>query len=301
MTRQILRRPAVWVLLAVAVLAALGLVYLRYGISGSKFPRIVDTAESRISIAYCGDNNPQRTLDLYQPQTTSARAPLVVFVHGGGWRYGHKNSPLLNLYGSDFINRGIAVADIAYRLNPPSPYPDENIDVACALNYLTAHATELELDIEKMVLFGDSAGGQLAAFAGLNIPFEGYDYEAPLGIIDLYGVSDFTRIINGKKPDLNARFYLGSRYNQLAKEASPTNYAAKSAPRFLFIHGNKDKVVPISQSLDFYRQLSAYGVDAEFVTIDGAGHAFNGLDLPPERYKQMRDSIDTFIKETLGR
>jgi acetyl esterase/lipase len=126
------------------------------------------------------------------------------------------------------------------------------------------------------LFFGDSAGGQLAAFAALNIPYNNYDYEAPVGVIDFYGVSDFSKIVGGTNPDLNA-------------------------PRFLFIHGTKDTVVPILQSRILYDQLTKVGIDAEYITVQGAGHGFNGPELPNVEYKKIVDNIDAFLKETIGK
>ncbi len=258
---------------------------------------VADTVEN---IHYCNDKNPVRTLDFLRPKDTGAKAlPLVVYIHGGGWRGGSQNGRLINNYGKQFLQKGIAVATIGYRTNSSSPFPDQNQDIACALEYLDDHADTLHINPRKVVYFGDSAGGQLAAFAALNIPYAGRDYEAPVGVIDFYGVSDFSKIVDGAHPDLNARRYLGSRYNKLAREASPTSYITKKAPRFLFVHGTRDTVVPISQSLLFYDQLTTTGIDAEYLAVDGAKHAFNGPELPPETYKKITTIVSSFLKETI--
>jgi acetyl esterase/lipase len=166
------------------------------------------------------------------------------------------------------LQKGIAVATIGYRLNSSSPFPDQNRDISCALEYLDDHADTLHINPRKVVYFGDSAGGQLAAFAALNIPYDGHDYEAPVGVIDFYGVSDFSRIVDGAHPDL-------------------------------FVHGTRDTVIPISQSLSFYNQLTAVGIDAEYLTVNGAKHAFNGPGLLPETYKKITTTVDSFLKETI--
>jgi acetyl esterase/lipase len=263
---------------------------------------ISDVSTVLPGIQYCNSKNPSLSLNLYYPKgEVTSKLPLVVYIHGGGWFRGDESGPLLEVYGTRFIKKGIAVASIDYRLDTKSPFPDQNNDVACALDYLNTNAERLHLDEKKVLYFGDSAGGQLAAFAALNVPFNEYDYEAPVGVIDFYGVSHFSTIVNGAHPDLNARRYLGSKYNSVADLASPTTYVTKHAPRFIFFHGTKDTVVPISQSKTLYDLLIAAGVDSEYVAIDGARHAFIGPELSAAQYKKIQDSLDTFLLETINR
>jgi acetyl esterase/lipase len=262
-----------------------------------------DLASITTNIHYCDTANSAQTLDLYRPKNLDANSalPLIIYIHGGGWRRGDKHNSLLTYYAPTFIKKGIAIASINYRLNPQTPYPDQNNDVACALTYIDSNAGRLHIDTKHTLYFGDSAGGQLAAFAALNIPYKNYDYEAPVGVIDFYGVSDFSTIIVGSHPDLNARRYVGSRYNKVTNTASPTTYVTKKAPRFLFIHGTKDRVVPLAQSKALYDQLTKEGIDAEYVTVPGVGHGFIGPELLPTAYKSILDNIVAFLKETINR
>ena len=262
---------------------------------------IFDLSDVRHNIHYCNTNDQSQTLDFYRPKHHDAEMlPVVVYIHGGGWRSGSNiNSLIMKTYGPYFLKKNIAVASINYRLNSKYPYPDQNDDVACALTYLSENEDELKINAEKAIFFGDSAGGQLAAFAGLNIPYKDYDYDAPTGVIDFYGVSDFSKIVVGAHPDFNARRYLGSKYNNVASTASPTSYVTKKAPKFLFIHGDKDTVVPISQSKSLFDLLTSSGIDAEYVTVPGAGHAFIGPELPVDQYKLIQDSMNSFLLETI--
>ncbi len=257
-------------------------------------------ANTQKNIHYCNSNNPSQTLDLYRPKGKEGDVlPLLVYIHGGGWRSGSKNNKIISTYAPFFIKHGIAVASVDYRLSSPNPYPDQNNDVACALTYLSEHADRLKINADKSIFFGESAGGQLAAFAALNIPYKNYDYEAPIGVIDFYGVSDFSKIVEGARPDFNARRYLGSKYNQVVTPASPTTYVTKKAPQFLFIHGVEDRIVPISQSKGFYDLLVNSGIDAEYVAIPGAKHGFTGPELSVSNYKTIQDSLASFLQETI--
>lgn len=291
------------VILIVVIVSSLGATYwYLFRVPAEHATKLSDLASVESDIHYCNTSNPGQTLDLYRPKDVAdAILPLVAYVHGGGWRHGDKNNSLLKTYAPLFIQKNVAVASINYRLNPGAPYPDQNNDVACALTYLDTNAERLHIDTKRILYFGDSAGGQLAAFAALAIPYKGYNYEAPVGVIDLYGVSDFSTIIDGVRPDLNARRYVGSKYNKITNMASPTMYVTKKAPRFLFIHGTKDKVVPSSQSKVLFDQLVKEGIDAEYVTISGAGHGFVGPELAGDAYKKIQDNMATFLRETIGK
>jgi acetyl esterase/lipase len=288
-------------LIAVLVLIIGGFSWISYK-GFFKPEKLRDLATITTNIPYCNTPSPAQTLDLYRPKNLgNDNLPLVVYIHGGGWRSGDKNGPLIATYAPTFIKKGVAVASIGYRLHSKTPYPDQNDDIACALTYLDTNATSLHIDTKKIIYFGESAGGQLAAFAALNIPYKNYDYEAPIGVIDFYGVSDFSKIIDGAHPDLNARRYLGSKYNKVTNSASPSAYVTKKAPRFLFVHGTDDKIVPLSQSKMLYDQLIKVGIDAEYVTVSGAKHGFIGPELSPPNSKVIQDNINLFLQETINR
>jgi acetyl esterase/lipase len=288
-----------YIILGAVVLIVFGWV-VKNNLSRAETLQTLTNAQK--DIHYCNSKDPSQTLDLYRPKGKEEDSlPLFVYVHGGGWRSGSKSNKLISTYGALFIKHGIAVASIDYRLTSSNPYPDQNNDVACALTYLNEHADSLKINTDKSVFFGESAGGQLAAFAALNIPYKNYDYEAPIGVIDLYGVSDFSKIVEGTHPDFNARRYLGSKYNQVATPASPTAYVTKKAPQFLFLHGTSDRIVPISQSKGLYDLLVKSGIDAEYIAIPGAKHGFIGPELPPNDYKTIQDSLTSFLQETIQR
>lgn len=252
-------------------------------------------------IPYCDSTDEYRTFDFYRPKNKpNETIPLLVYIHGGGWRSGDKRNPLISTYGPLFIEQGMAVASINYRLHTDTPYPDQNYDVACALDYLSEYAEKFNIDTERTVYFGESAGGQLAAFAALNIPYTDYDYDAPVGVIDFYGVSDFSKVIEGAHPDFNARRYLGSKYNLVAGSASPTTYVTKHAPRFLFVHGTADTIVSLSQSKILYDLLVKAGIEAQLLPISGAKHGFTGPELPPRSYTAIRDHMNSFIRKVLN-
>ncbi len=257
---------------------------------------------ARENVYYCGTDNPQQTLDLYRPHGHDQEAlPLLVYIHGGGWRGGTKQNGMIDSYGPLFLKHTMAVASLSYRLNPAHPYSGQNDDIACALNYLDRNANKLHIDPSKMIFFGESAGGQLASFAALNVPYKDYDYDAPIGVIDFYGVTDFSTILTGKHPDYNARRYLGRDYLQVAPVASPISYVSTHAPRFLIVHGKIDRIVPVAQSKLLYSQLIKAGNKATYVELPYAPHGFIGPEISPAEYKTVLDNLNLFLAEVVGR
>jgi len=253
------------------------------------------------NIPYCNTTSTYQMLDTYRPKKLGAQVlPVVVYIHGGGWSSGNKHNALISYYAKFFAARGIMTISVAYHLAGTNSYPVQNKDVACALEYINAHGNNLHIDPAKSVFFGDSAGGNLAAFAALNPQYGGYRYATPRGVIDFYGVSDFSKIIGGTHPDLNARRYLGPQYAKIAAQASPVKYVTAQSPRFLFVHGTEDKIVPIAQSQELYDALQVAKTDSTYLAIQGAHHGFIGPELGSQKNQMIQDAIDAFLHETLA-
>jgi acetyl esterase/lipase len=111
-------------------------------------------------------------LDLYRPASTSTPHPLVIYVHGGGWQSGHTrhSGAFENWPGvlASIAARGYVVASVEYRLSGEAPFPAAIQDVKAAIRWLRTHATEFGIDKQRAVIWGGSAGGQLAALAGTS-------------------------------------------------------------------------------------------------------------------------------------
>jgi acetyl esterase/lipase len=112
------------------------------------------------------------TLDLYRPASISTARPLVIYVHGGGWQSGHtrhsgafENWPQVL---ASIAARGYVVASLEYRLSGEAPFPAAIQDVKAAIRWLRTHAAEFGIDKRRAVIWGGSAGGQLAALAGTS-------------------------------------------------------------------------------------------------------------------------------------
>lgn len=129
-------------------------------------------------------------LDVYRPQAAGdAVLPVIVSVHGGGWVYGDKD--LYQYYCMDLARRGFAVVNFSYRLAPEDPFPAAVEDVNAAFTWTADHAGDYHMDMERLFVVGDSAGGQLACqyIAMLTDPAFGKMYDFPLPDIRVRGAA----------------------------------------------------------------------------------------------------------------
>jgi acetyl esterase/lipase len=211
-------------------------------------------------------------LDVYEPKGAGPH-PLVLWIHGGGWKYGDKG---WMLYLRRLTRYGYAVASVEYRLSGRAKYPAQYEDCRDALHFLERHEREYQIDGCHVFLAGASAGGHLAALLGLK---ETRAHVA--GVVAMYPATD----LNGFENQGATRGYLPevlggsvSVKRALAIEGSPVTYVSGEAPPFLFIHGDQDRLVPLDQSQRLHRKLRAAGVESTLTVVPGAGHGFGLTD-----------------------
>jgi acetyl esterase/lipase len=234
-------------------------------------------------ISYVTGAGRSRSLDLYLPDVRTNPRPLMIWIHGGGWRSGDKSAPP----GLGILTRGYVVASINYRLSSEAPFPAQIFDCKAAVRFLRFHARDYGISPDRIGVWGDSAGGQLASLLGTTNGCR--EYEGTEGVIgpssnvqavcDWFGPSDFQAADDWTGPGGTAVNLLfgGSVATQsrLARFASPADQIGKGplAP-FLIMHGNQDRYVPLHQSQEFYQRLTAAGAKVRFVIIPNAGHGY---------------------------
>jgi acetyl esterase/lipase len=149
-------------------------------------------------LIYASPGGTGLALDLYLPEKQTAQTPVIVFLHGGGWSGGTTTT------GPDFrrffAQDGFAMASIEYRLTPSVTFPSNAEDVRTAIRWLRTNADRYGLNPRKIGLWGTSAGGHLAAIAGLS-PAGMFEGEGNLDqssevqcVLDAYGPSSFDRM-----------------------------------------------------------------------------------------------------------
>ena len=238
-------------------------------------------------LPYIRNGSSQQRLDLILPASPSPgrpAAPLIIWVHGGGWENGsyHQN-PAQAMAG-----HGYAVASVGYRLSSQAKYPAQIEDCRAAIRWLRAHAGEYGLDPERFGGWGASAGGHLAALLGTAAGEKRFDVGENLDqssavrcVIDSFGPSDLLHWGDPPlpafldTPDSAVARLLGGRVRdhvELARLASPVNFVDSRSAPFLILHGERDPIVPVQQSAVLDAALRRAGVESTLVIIPGAGH-----------------------------
>ena len=221
-------------------------------------------------------------MDIYVPEDTDEKPPLIMWIHGGGWLEGMRGYVLQD----EQLKRAYAVADIEYRLSWQAPFPAQIVDCKDALAFLRENADTYGFDGSKICVSGDSAGGHLCALMGTSVgnsawEKQGKDYSVQ-AVIDLYGpVTVGAGIHEGEpySPQCAEAKLLDSpdsygKSKMLGAMANPITYIDGTQPPFLICHGNEDPVVPYKQSILLRNALEAAGVPVYFYTAFGGGHGF---------------------------
>lgn len=251
-------------------------------------------------------------LDVYVPEAASGPSPCVIWIHGGAWLFGSRQSPPdywpEGLVFQSAIDAGLAVASIDYRHSREASFPAQLHDAKSAVRYVRHFADELGIDPDRIGAWGESAGGHLAALLGLvdDPALEGSEgvtgpSSAVSPVVDFYGVSDvdtMPSIFDSLPPEI-VEVLLSSGGREHADPTavilansplppedarrllSPVNNVGSAPPPFLLVHGEEDTLVPISQSEQLLAALVAAGGDAELVRVAGGSHVFEGADPAP--------------------
>lgn len=253
---------------------------------------------ANLDVFYRDSTFPNCRMDIYFPSKTEKPVPIVIHLHGGGWNHGSKESQ--RGFGMFFRNK-MAVANVEYRMTGDALAPAAVEDVRAALIYLLHNAEELNIDPNKIILHGGSAGAHLALVAGYLQNNRVYDkgtkpYKPEiriLAVIDKYGPSDLVEFA-----------YYGSLKKWLGTKAGDKKFVAslspvelvnhKTPPTFI-VHGDADNIVPISQSVTLQHALEKAGVKHQFIIIPNGGHG----GFSSEWNAKLSNEIICFINEII--
>ena len=227
-------------------------------------------------------------LDIWVPDSLLQGPPraAVVKIHGGGWVQGNKND--LTAWDKWLSELGYPVFDVEYRMSSPGRWQDETGDVKAALGWVSAHAAEFNVDPNRIITMGNSAGANLALLSA-------YSYQHPQlppsfnmpavkvkCVIDIYGPSDMaTQYSTTGSPDyvrpLMKEYIGGSpaefpdRYHLL----SPISHVGPGSPPTIIFQGEYDRIVPKFQSISLDEALGKSGVPHELWLLPLSDHVFD--------------------------
>lgn len=235
-------------------------------------------------------------LDLYRPASDDD-VPVVLYLHGGGYRVGDKADDVPRLAG--LASEGIAVASANYRLVPHVTYPAPVHDAKAAVRWLRAHAAEHRLATGAVGAWGASAGGVLASMLGLSAGDP--DLEGEVGnhaaesssvqaVVSWFAPSDL--IANSRRSWLEklvldeptehglfGRDAIADDDDQV-RAASPWARVTRSSPPFLLARGDRDRIVAEHEGRALHDVLARHGVPVTSTLVGGAGHEDPRFDEP---------------------
>lgn len=258
-------------------------------------------------------------MTLFVPRTKEKK-PAVLYFPGGGFTSADHEKFLEMRYA--LARAGYAVAACEYRA-VPNKFPALLEDAKAAVRWMRAHASEFGVDVDRIGLLGDSAGGYVVQMAGATNGEKNWDVgdfkevsSDVQAVVSIYGISDLTTIGEGIGNEnvhasaavteallLNGpafKDFAGASVNadpQKAKAASPIGHVDGTEPPFLLMHGSGDKVVSPLQSKKMFEALQNKKVEAEYVLVRGAGHG----DLPwyqPSVISRVVNFFDRHLKRT---
>jgi acetyl esterase len=228
-------------------------------------------------------------LDLHVPEGAGP-FPAAILVHGGGFDEGSKSTNVRPLF-DVLSNARFAWFSIDYRLAPEFRFPQTIADVNSAIEWVKSNAAVYRVDVSKIVLIGESAGGFLVNYAGTH--------ETPAtkvaAVVSFYGPFDYAKLA-AERRDYPERFDMKTIDRHAANgggihffgadelddaglkkldAASPMSAVHPGIPPFLCIHGNADDQVSYSQSPAICSALQRVGTPCEVITIRGGGHGMN--------------------------
>ncbi|KIW16080.1 hypothetical protein PV08_06131 [Exophiala spinifera] len=261
-------------------------------------------------ICYVPNGHARQKLDLYLPAKGPVLRPVIVYIHGGEWRFGSKESELRPKH---FKGIKYAVASLNYRLSMDAPFPAALEDCKAAIRWLRANDETYRLDSECFLAWGEAAGGHLAALLGTTGDIKDFDVgehldisSAVQGVVAYYPSVDFLLMDSQALPgsqqhnhpnSAESKFIGGPISENLdkVKRANPITYITPSTCPFLVAHGTEDRLIPFPQSELLVAALREAGVPVIFYQVEGADHFFSCVS--PEMRTNLQAVTDRFIDE----
>lgn len=269
------------------------------------------TKHANLTYATLGDRSLR--VDVYAPSTLpESPIPVILWVHGGGWRGGSKDR--INR-AAPILDRGYGVVSVEYRLSGEAVFPAAIADVKAGLRWVRANASRFGFDPSRIGAWGSSAGGHLVALLGTAHEVAEWDEihegnpqvsSRPDAVCNWFGPSDFLRMndfpgrIDHNAADSPESRFIGGPiqdHPEKTQRANPIRYVTADDPPMLHMHGEVDQAVPFNQSELLHAALKAVGLDSELYMVKNGDHGFRGMqeDTP----ESLIDRVDQFFARTL--
>ena len=251
-------------------------------------------------------------LDVYHSRSKEEDLPVFVYIHGGAWIMGSRREQGLPII-HHLARNGWLCFSLSYRLSPGAGWPDHLVDIKAGLSWIRDHASEYGGDATFVVVSGGSAGGHLAAMAGLTANQSQYQpgfEEADTSVqvaVPIYGIYDMTNRLGRQSKQflpqlvepLVVKAYLEDEPEKFF-DASPIDRIHPGAPTFVIPHGDRDTMSPIEEARAFAAKLQAISTQrVVYMEFPGAQHIFDiGYSF---QTAQMIEGILSVLEDEYGR
>jgi acetyl esterase len=263
-------------------------------------------------VEYARPDNQPLLLDLHVPDGPGPFAAAIL-IHGGGFDEGSKSTNVRPLF-DPLSAAGFAWFSIDYRLAPAVHFPEAMEDVNSAIRWVKAHAAEFRVDVSRIAIVGESAGGFFVNYAGTH--------QTPAtkvtAVVDFYGPSDYGKqallrrdhpelfnmaTINRHAADGGGIHFFGVEQLDAAGVAklqavAPIAAVHPGMPPFLMIHGTRDDQVSFEQSATFCDTIRKVGTPCELIAIEGGGHGMGGWRAPEMQH--WKPEMIGWLKRTMN-
>jgi acetyl esterase/lipase len=272
------------------------------------------------NVTYRIASNQQLKMDVYYRRGVTTPQPTLVYMHGGFWVAGAKETAILGLV--PWMEMGWNVVNVEYRIGVASDAstlaPAAVVDCFCALRFVAGSAAAYNIDVNRIVVTGESAGGHLALAmgmipenavssnpdcAGASAPARGTPAGAgavvlpPMpkvaAVINWFGITDVPDVIEGPNSQPAAVRWFGDLPNkmEIAKRVSPLVYVRPGLPPILTVHGDSDTTVPYPEAIRLHQALAEVNVPNQLLTIDGGRHGNFTADERAKIYTTIREFL----------
>lgn len=266
---------------ALAVFVALG------GFVHAAEPPVAGEIELKENVQYGETDGEKLTLHLATPKDLSELSPVIVYIHGGGWRAGNKDGHIAQI--QEAAKRGYVSVSVGYRFAPKYPFPAQVEDVKCAVRWLRAKKDELKIDPDRIGAIGYSAGAHLSMMLGTMDSSDGLEGNGGWNdqsskvqcVVAYFGPTNFLspypevtqpiieQFLGGKLADKEDNY----------RKASPITYVNEGDAPTLIFQGTKDILVPYEQAFEMTTALTKANVPGRVELLLGAGHGWKEEDM----------------------